>query len=41
MISVLMDTGKESTVYTWKNRLLDRIKRLPPAKAQRYLDLVR
>ena len=41
LISVLMDTGKESTVYTWKNRLLDRIKRLPPAKAQRYLDLVR
>ena len=37
----LMDTGKESTVYTWKNRLLDSIKRLPPAKAQRYLDLVR
>ena len=41
LISVLMDTGKESTVYTWKNRLLDRIRRLPPAKARRYLDLLK
>lgn len=41
LISVLMDTGKESTVYSWKNRLLERIRKLPAAKAQRYLDLVR
>ena len=41
LISVLMGTEKESTVYCWKNRLLDRIKRLPPARGRRYLDLVR
>ena len=41
LISVLMGTEKESTVYCWKNRLLDKIKRLPAARARRYLDLVR
>lgn len=41
LISVLMGTEKESTVYCWKNRLLERIKRLPPARGRRYLDLVR
>ena len=41
LISVLMGTEKESTVYCWKNRLLERIKRLPAARARRYLDLVR
>ena len=41
LISVLMGTEKESTVYCWKNRLLERIKRLPAARAKRYLDLVR
>ena len=41
LISVLMGTEKESTVYCWKNRLLDKIKRLPPARGRRYLDLVR
>ena len=41
LISVLMGTEKESTIYCWKNRLLDKIKRLPPARGRRYLDLVR
>ena len=40
LISVLMGTGKESTIYCWKNRLLDRIKKLPTPRAKRYLDLI-
>jgi hypothetical protein len=40
LISVLMGTGKESTIYCWKNRLLDRIKKLPAPRAKRYLDLI-
>lgn len=40
LISVLMGTGKESTIYCWKNRLLDRIKKLPVSRARRYLDLI-
>lgn len=41
LIAALMGVGKESTIYCWKNRLLGRIKKLTPAKAERYLDLVR
>ena len=41
LISALMNVGKESTIYCWKNRLLGKIKRLPVPKAQRYLSLVR
>ena len=41
LISALMNVGKESTIYCWKNRLLGKIKRLPVTKARRYLDLVR
>ena len=41
LISALMDTGKDSTVHTWKKRLVDRIRRLPVPKARRYLDLIR
>lgn len=40
LIAALMGVGKESTIYCWKNRLLGRIKKLSPAKARRYLDLV-
>ena len=41
LISALMNVGKESTIYCWKNRLLGKIKRLPVTKAHRYLSLVR
>ena len=41
LISALMDVGKDSTVHTWKKRLVDRIRRLPVSKAKRYLDLIR
>ena len=41
LISALMNVGKESTIYCWKNRLLGKIRRLPVTKADRYLDLVR
>ena len=41
LISALMDAGKDSTVHTWKKRLVDRIRRLPVPKARRYLDLIR
>lgn len=41
LISALMNVGKESTIYCWKNRLLTKIKRLPVPKASRYLSLVR
>jgi Tetratricopeptide repeat. len=41
LISALMNVGKESTIYCWKNRLLGKIRRLPVTKAGRYLDLVR
>ena len=41
LISALMDVGKDSTVHTWKKRLVDRIRRLPVSKARRYLDLIR
>lgn len=40
LIAALMGVGKESTIYCWKNRFLGRIKKLSPAKARRYLDLV-
>ena len=41
LISALMNVGKESTIYCWKNRLLGKIKRLPVPKASRYLSLIR
>ena len=41
LIAALMDIGKDSTVHGWKNRLITRIRRLPAAKAKRYLDLIR
>lgn len=40
LISLLMDVGSINTVYSRKKRLLEKIKKLPPAKAKRYLDLV-
>lgn len=40
LISLLMDVGSINTVYSRKKRLLERIKRLPPARAKRYLDLI-
>ena len=40
LISLLMEVGSINTVYSRKKRLLERIKRLPPAKAKRYLDLI-
>ena len=39
-ISLLMDVGSINTVYSRKKRLLERIKKLPPARAKRYLDLI-
>ena len=41
LIAALMDAGKDSTVHSWKNRLITRIRRLPAFKAKRYLDLIR
>ena len=40
LISLLMDVGSINTVYSRKKRLLERIKRLPPARAKRYLALI-
>lgn len=40
LISLLLDVGSINTVYSRKKRLLERIKKLPPAKAKRYLDLI-
>ena len=41
LISALMDVDKDSTVHSWKKRLIDKIRRLPVPKAKRYLDLIR
>ena len=41
LIAALMDIGKDSTVHSWKNRLITRIRRLPATRAKRYLDLIR
>ena len=41
LIAALMDIGKDSTVHSWKNRLVTKIRRLPVTKAKRYLDLIR
>ena len=41
LIAALMDIGKDSTVHSWKNRLITKIRRLPVTKAKRYLDLIR
>jgi tetratricopeptide (TPR) repeat protein len=41
LIAALMGIGKDSTVHSWKNRLVTKIRRLPVSKAKRYLDLVR
>lgn len=40
LISLLLGIDNLNTVYSRKNRLLGRIKSLPPAKARRYLALV-
>lgn len=40
LISLLMGIDSLNTVYSRKNRLVGRIKKLPPAKARRYLDLI-
>ena len=41
LISALMGVAKDSTIHTWKNRLILKIRRLPVSKAKRYLDLIR
>lgn len=40
LISLLMDINNLNTVYSRKNRLLERIRRLPPSKSRRYLSLI-
>ena len=40
LISLLMGIDNLNTVYSRKNRLIGRIKKLPVSKARRYLDLV-
>ena len=41
LISALMGVAKDSTIHSWKNRLILKIRRLPVSKAKRYLDLIR
>ena len=41
LIAALMGVSKDSTIHTWKNRLILKIRRLPASKAKRYLDLIR
>jgi hypothetical protein len=41
LIAALMGVGKDRTIHDWKSRLVTKIRRLPPAKAKRYLDLIR
>ena len=41
LIAALMGVGKDSSIYSWKNRLTTKIRRLPVSKAKRYLDLIR
>ena len=41
LIAALMGVSKDSTIHSWKNRLILKIRRLPVTKAKRYLDLIR
>ena len=41
LIAALMGVSKDSTIHSWKNRLILKIRRLPVSKAKRYLDLIR
>ena len=41
LIAALMGVGKDRTIHDWKSRLVTKIRRLPLAKAKRYLDLIR
>ena len=41
LIAALMGVGKDSTIHSWKNRLITKIRRLSVSKAKRYLDLIR
>ena len=41
LIAALMGVAKDRTIHDWKNRLVTKIRRLPAAKAKRYLDLIR
>lgn len=41
LIAALMGVAKDRTIHDWKNRLVTKIRRLPPSKAKRYLDLIR
>ena len=41
LIAALMDVGKDSTIHSWKSRLIGKIRKLPVPKAKRYLDLIR
>lgn len=41
LIAALMGVANDRTIHDWKSRLVTRIRRLPAAKARRYLDLIR
>ena len=41
LIAALMGVTKDRTIHDWKSRLVTKIRRLPAAKAKRYLDLIR
>ena len=41
LIATLMGVGKDRTIHDWKNRLVTKIRRLSPARAKLYLDLIR
>ena len=41
LIAALMGVAKDRTIHDWKSRLVTKIRRLPVAKAKRYLDLIR
>ena len=41
LIAALMGVAKDRTTHDWKSRLVTKIRRLPAAKAKRYLDLIR
>ena len=41
LIAALMGVGKDSTIHSWKSRLITKIRKLPASKAKRYLDLIR
>lgn len=41
LIAALMGVGKDRTIHDWKSRLVAKIRRLSPAKAKRYLNLIR